>query len=399
MRCTHHLHGPIAAGDAEALRSELETWDGGGGDSYQTFRLCLDSPGGSLLEALKIAELGWDFGTAVGPGGSCLSACGIIFMAGQRYLEGGIGQVPDRFLHAAGDLGFHAPSLVVADGSYNEAAVKKAYTVAVQGISRLITSTGQLQMSLYNLSQMLATPPDAFFRIDTPAKAASWNITVVGVPEPEIFTPLHMTNACMAATGRSPFEGNAWAKASEAGGLVEGSASFGYFDSEPERCDISFRRGHDRFDLVDYDFIGGMILTPAMFYAPDAPLRALASDPGALPLAPAAVAEHYDAKCEVFSGNRLTDSEPCKQTDTSTITDMGRNHLASSFRWPSGAVTVLETLSVDGPAGSGEPCCGRRHLLNGKQSEPIYDFASYEGYGSCYRSSATGNVFCAETRY
>lgn len=399
MQCTHSLRGPVAAGDAAALQTALETWDGGGGDRYQPFRLCLDSPGGALLEALKIADMGRDFGTAVGPGASCLSACGIIFMAGQRYLEGGAGQVPDRFLHASGDLGFHAPSLTVDAGSYNEAAVKKAYNVAVQGISRLIVSTDQLQMSLHNLSRMLATPPDAFYRIDTPAKAADWSITVVGVPEPDRFTPLHMTNACMNATGRSPFEGNAWATVSENSGYVEGTASFGYSDSEPERCDISYRRGHDRFDLVDYDVTGGITLVPAMFHAPETPLSALSSGAAELPLAPAPVVDRYDAGCQVFSSGRLTDSEPCAQTDTGSVTDQGRNHLASQFTWPSGAVTVLETVSTDTPADSGEPCCGRSYLLNGQPAEPLYDFAPYDGYGSCYRSSSTGNVFCAETRY
>lgn len=400
MRCTHSLRGPVAAGDAAALQTALETWDGGGGESYQSFRLCLDSPGGSLLEALRITDMGQDFGTAVGPDASCLSACGIIFMAGQRYLEGGIGQVPDRFLHAAGDLGFHAPSLVVAEGSYNQAAVKKAYNVAVQGIARLTGSTGQLQMSLANLSAMLSTPPEEFYRIDTAAVAAAWNITVVGVAEPDKFQPLHMTNACINTTGRSPHEGNAWAEVSSAGGLVTGTASFGYWDSEPERCDISFRPGHDRFDLIDYDQAGyGLPLVPAMFYAPDTPLHLLAAAPGAQPLAPAPKVERYKAQCLVFSGGKQTDSEPCRQTDTGSVTAQGRNHVASQFTWPSGAVTVLETMSTETAAGSGEPCCGRSYQLNGKPAEPIYDFDAYDGYGSCYRSQATGNVFCTETRY
>jgi hypothetical protein len=400
MRCTHQLSGPIAPGDASALEAALNAWDGGGGDQYQSFRLCLDSPGGSLLEALKIAGLGGDFGTAVGPEASCLSACGIIFMAGQRYLEGGVGQVPDRFLHAAGDLGFHAPSLVVTEGSYNEAAVKKAYNVAVQGIAKLTESTDQLQMSLANLSVMLSTPPEEFYRIDTAAKAARWNITAVGVPEPQEIRPLHMTNACINITGRSPHEGNAWAKVSSSGSTVTGTASFGYWDSEPERCDISFRPGHDRFDIVDYDQTGyGLPLVPAMFYPPGTPLRLLAAAPETLPLAPDPLVERYEARCLVFSGNKLTDKEPCRQTDTGSVTDQGRNHAASQFTWPSGAVTVLETVSTDAPADSGEPCCGRGYLLNGKPAEPLYDFAAYDGYGSCYRSSATGNVFCAETSY
>lgn len=399
MQCTHSLTGQIAPGDADALQAALEDWDGGNGDTYQSFRLCLDSPGGALLEALKIADLGWDFGTAVGPEARCLSACAMIFMAGSRSLEGGIGLVPDRFLHASGDLGFHAPSLVVAQGSYNEATVRKAYSVAVQGIAEITERTGLLQMSLANLSTMLSTPPETFYRINSPRTAAAWKVRVTGVDAPETLSALHMTNACMAVTGRSPQDGNAWARVSETNGYAQGVASFGHFDSEPERCDISFRRDHDPFDLVDYDVAQyGTPLVPAMFYPPDTPLRQLAADPTSVALAPAPTVETYKAQCHVYSGGRLTDSDPCTQTDTSSITTGGRNHLATGFKWPSGAVTVLETVS-DGSDADDSPCCGRRYLLNGKAAEQLYDFDAYEGYGSCYRSSATGNVFCAETQY
>src|SRR5215469_2646528 len=71
--------------------------------------LCLNSPGGSYDEALKISEfvLNRHLSTAVEADASCLSACVIIFLAGNTSSAGLI--VPARRLNVAGKVGFFAP--------------------------------------------------------------------------------------------------------------------------------------------------------------------------------------------------------------------------------------------------------------------------------------------------
>ncbi|MEX0405865.1 hypothetical protein ABGN05_09355 [Aquibium sp. LZ166] len=104
---TVSVRGKIDAGDAaklEAVLKEVITDSG-------SVVVSLDSPGGSLIEGLKMADLIHQnhVATYVGPNVSCVSACAIGFMGGARRV--GEQTVPDRMLHPTGRLGFHAPVL------------------------------------------------------------------------------------------------------------------------------------------------------------------------------------------------------------------------------------------------------------------------------------------------
>jgi hypothetical protein len=72
--------------------------------------MCLDSPGGSYIEALSIMDLLKDrgIGTVIERESRCYSACAFIFMAGQVQADEGM-SYPWRQMHFAGRLGFHAP--------------------------------------------------------------------------------------------------------------------------------------------------------------------------------------------------------------------------------------------------------------------------------------------------
>jgi hypothetical protein len=101
------VRGKIDAGDAaklEAVLNEVVTDSG-------SVVVSLDSPGGSLIEGLKMADLIHQnhIATYVGTNVECASACAIIFMGGARRV--GEQTVPDRMLHPTGRLGFHAPVL------------------------------------------------------------------------------------------------------------------------------------------------------------------------------------------------------------------------------------------------------------------------------------------------
>ena len=93
--CTHRLDGYIENGDAERVISQLKVDlpDDGSRLDYTNDQavLCLNSPGGSLTDAARIAnaivnELRYGLGTKIESGDSCLSACAIIFMAGAYWI-------------------------------------------------------------------------------------------------------------------------------------------------------------------------------------------------------------------------------------------------------------------------------------------------------------------------
>ena len=84
LRCSLSLSGPIEPGDADDLKTFLaqngiQEWD-----LYRKDRICLDSPGGSFSEGVKLAKLFnlRGIGTGVEAGKRCESACALAFMGG-----------------------------------------------------------------------------------------------------------------------------------------------------------------------------------------------------------------------------------------------------------------------------------------------------------------------------
>src|SRR5437660_279101 len=76
--CAFTLEGIIAPGDRDRFatllsHSRMDEYD------ERTFTICLKSPGGSYVEALKIAELMYDQGisTFIEYGSECFSACAL----------------------------------------------------------------------------------------------------------------------------------------------------------------------------------------------------------------------------------------------------------------------------------------------------------------------------------
>src|ERR1019366_2571432 len=100
------LSGEIKKGDAEKLAKTLVL-----SHPFGTF-LYLDSPGGDIEEAMRIASLAkaLHLATVVASGGSCASACFFIFLAGENHLATGKfdRRMPKR---EAGYIGLHRPYL------------------------------------------------------------------------------------------------------------------------------------------------------------------------------------------------------------------------------------------------------------------------------------------------
>jgi hypothetical protein len=141
MGCFSVLRGVISAGDVERVTDFLAQNRPANVDSadarFDGFgrRICLDSPGGSLLEAVRLVGVITSLGTAIASGAVCESACAILFMGGAVFIPGVEGYTPDRVMHPQATLGFHAPALQVANGQYNETQVKEAYNKALETIA------------------------------------------------------------------------------------------------------------------------------------------------------------------------------------------------------------------------------------------------------------------------
>jgi len=206
MECHATLEGEIVTGDAQALETliQKESWTQRYySDEGFVPRLCLHSPGGSYLEALKLAEvIGSRVGTAIAEGKTCDSACALVFMSGRLHIVEDASRISRR-LHPKGNLGFHAPGLVVDDGVYTKEAVDAAYKVAIKSLyelSKMRTAQGRLDIPEDLLSEMLGTPPEEMRRVYNVNEAIVWEIEIypVGAPK-KIERNDAILNACMNA--------------------------------------------------------------------------------------------------------------------------------------------------------------------------------------------------------
>ena len=201
--CAFSLQGEIKAGDAEQLSKLIESsrevliaWE----PSY----ICLDSPGGSLMEGVELAKVISEAGlsTRIPSNSICLSACSITFMAGS-FSEGEVIST-NRTMHPTARLGFHAPSLTIPQGQYNEVSVEKAYNVALQAVAAVsdlrANSIQEFAESVF--LRFLKTPSSTFTYIDTVGAATRLGVRISPVP---VFTGklgAAVSNLCENAVSR-----------------------------------------------------------------------------------------------------------------------------------------------------------------------------------------------------
>jgi hypothetical protein len=189
MGCTMLLSGPIVEGDSERLQQFLER-ENPAGPGGSPGRLCLNSPGGSYREGVRLAQTilqSWTLGTAIAQGHRCESACAIAFMAGG--LSGPEGAFRIRpIMHPQARLGFHAPSIDIPSGQYSEQQVSQAWNVALQAVAEIAAmrsgagdAFGHYEFHELLFYHMLATPPDSMYFINTVERAARYDISVYPV--------------------------------------------------------------------------------------------------------------------------------------------------------------------------------------------------------------------------
>ena len=198
--CTHRLAGELRPGDGARLSEALsgmatDLVDARNrGHLIGRMVLCLDSPGGALLDGLQIAEALLQAGipTRIEAGARCESACFWVFMAGNIRSIEGPGQ-PMRVLSPGGRLGFHAPALDISIPDPSAAEIGAAMQLGIQSaarISAIFAETGGfadgrpfLKPSL--LTEMLGTAPERMRVIETVGDAGRWDIQLdLEPPEP-----------------------------------------------------------------------------------------------------------------------------------------------------------------------------------------------------------------------
>jgi len=191
--CLFELTGSIRAGDAgNFARMAAQHWQGipaGHTEDNADRALCLDSPGGMFMEGNALATEVHEraIATRVGPGADCLSACALVFMAGR--VRGAENDGKRRILHVTGRVGLHAPYVAMdANREYSGEAVN-AFVPALTGlIADFIRHAAfrsayqeRPSVSLGLLAEMMATPQDSMFMIDSVEKAARWGVDLDGI--------------------------------------------------------------------------------------------------------------------------------------------------------------------------------------------------------------------------
>lgn len=212
--CQIRISGQITEGDTFVLRQATEilvregVWRYGDLSSTRERRVCLDSPGGSLLEAARLAEFLFDqsIGTVLDARAVCLSACAWVFMLGYEFGEEGEYHIPNRRMHYTARLGFHAPRLEFSrDSAFSSDEMIRAQAVLNAAVARIleISSSRQLgrrpaiDVDLLTNAFAAGSRDDDYFNIESVDHAGRWQIEVFGMGWP---TRIGHTEAFWACT-------------------------------------------------------------------------------------------------------------------------------------------------------------------------------------------------------
>lgn len=426
-KCVVKLSGRIDEGDYEKLidklaprdRSEdyVDFYNGlaftqlqnkGFGSSY---RICLDSKGGSFSEAIKISNLIYQsLGTVVPENSKCLSACALIFMTGSFEGEEG-GTITDRHMHTSSSVGFHAPSLNFGLKGTPE-IIKTAYAAAIADMASIIENLTILNMRRTLVAWMLRTPPDDMFLIDSVGKATRFQISVYGAKAPNKFESDFIANACSAAVmditdefsqyglaafdlygienDQTPYTGTD-NSLKQNGNLLVGSR-YGYLAEGASTCQLEVDVGliptGDALGATiggvrfDDETLPRLALTASHLHPPMTDLKNITMTE----LARAEILQagkvsvtRGSGRCKVISGDKITDSEPC--TFVRSFNEIGS--VVTTYAWPSGSKTVLkrDASSIQ---------------INGKIASNITYHESYNfgNLGDCTLNTENYNTFC-----
>ena len=154
------LNGAIAEGDAERLKATIRAANKGG---RLVYAIRLNSPGGNLAEGVRLAAVIQQakMATSVAAGGTCASACFIVFAAGS-----------EKFVSHGSRLGVHGAS----DKSGRETPNSTAATVIMARVLK------QLGVPPAIIGKMVTTPPSDMVWL-SPDEMRSMGAVMTGKPD------------------------------------------------------------------------------------------------------------------------------------------------------------------------------------------------------------------------
>lgn len=202
--CRIDIEGPIELGDLQKIEALKDHLIIDNGESTSAAVVCLDSPGGNLVEGLKLARffLEEGVGTRIRANKECQSVCAIMFMMGNA--RGSEVSFLNRRMHVTSILGFHRPYLSIDEASlFTSGDVEAAYDIGVGSIYELMSLANRstpwhdsrmIEPDLMEL--MTGTPGSEMFVIRTVEQAIRWQIEVDGLPNLVPARRPHVMFAC-----------------------------------------------------------------------------------------------------------------------------------------------------------------------------------------------------------
>lgn len=385
--CSHRFSGSIEKGDLAKFNIIRP------GQTITV--LCLDSPGGSFAEAVKIGEFmkEQNIGTLLERDAKCLSACSLIFMSGSYYAHE-VGSLFWRIMHPKAQLGFHVPSLIVEEGNYQKESVEKAYQIAMKSISemifKLVRKSGYIggdTMKTGLVGHMISTPFDQMYMIDTVDKVGRWDIRLEPAPARGRLTDRQYYHACENLQKWSQDESAAnilptsnaeeWTNRENKQNKLTVTVTTDDFSGE--HCKFEYNQGYLRvtgYSDAGADF-GSIQIHGGVFGPASLLLSELDISPIKESTRQSADSRNYLAAnkfCTVIRNNRVVETHPCQQKP---VIEKGIQFLV--YTWQSGAKTVLETRA-DG-----------QMSVNGSPFSPRENLQGHE----CYLNQNSGNHFCS----
>lgn len=207
--CDLELVGQIVPGDFSRVQAAVEPmleqgWANPDSGEARNRPFCLHSEGGSLGEAVRIAEYFFKqgIGTVLPENGVCLSACAWVFMMGS--FRGWEDALLNRKMHFTARLGFHAPSLDLgSEEIIPKSTVDQAMAIMIEATAVLLKlsneNTGGTRpyVDLDLIQRAFSNQGDQnFFDINRVDHVGRWRIEVFGFDYPDRIDVQGATHAC-----------------------------------------------------------------------------------------------------------------------------------------------------------------------------------------------------------